>query len=90
VSGRTVRAALGGFLGGLVVGLVVWSEQVHRARHDLFRGNIVRRRAALGFLRAQWSAGTVRVLREYVSWERQPSLRRRGAAILRRMEEALE
>ena len=87
---RTVRAAVGGLLGGFVVGLVVWSQQVHRARHDLFRGSFLRRRAALGFLRGQRSAGTVRVLREYVSWERHPSLRRRGAAILRRMEEALE
>jgi hypothetical protein len=32
---------------------------------------------------------TARLLREYVSWERQPLLRRRGARILRRVESVL-
>ena len=73
-----------------MVGLVVWSMQVQRARHDLFSGSPFRRRAALGFLRGQRTAGTVRALREYLSWEQNPGLRRRGAAILRRMEDALE
>ena len=86
---RTLRAAGAGLLGGFMVGLVVWSMQVHRARHDLFSGSPWRRRAALGFLRGQRTAGTVRALREYLSWEQNPGLRRRGAAILRRMEEAL-
>ena len=87
---RILRATGVGLLGGFMVGLVVWSMQVRRARHDLFSGSPWRRRAALGFIRGERTAGTVRVLREYLSWEQHPGLRRRGAAILRRTEEALE
>ena len=86
---RRLRAAGAGLLGGFMVGLVVWSMQVRRARHDLFSGSPWRRRAALGFLRGRRTVGTVRALREYLAWEQDPGLRRRGAAILRRMEEAL-
>ena len=34
-------------------------------------------------------AETVRLLRDYLGWERQPVLRRRATAIVRRMEETL-
>ena len=46
--------------------------------------------AALGHLRGQRSARNVRLLRDYVQWERHPGLRRRGQIILRQMEESLE
>jgi hypothetical protein len=83
-------AALAGFAGGLVVGLIVWSEQTQRSRRDLFSAHPWRRMAALGYLRGQRSAHNVRLLRDYVAWERHPRLRRRGQLILRRMEQSLE
>ena len=79
-----------GFTGGLVVGLVVWSQQTHRSRFNLFSAHPWRRMAALGHLRGQRSARNVRLLRDYVEWERHPGLRRRGQIILRQMEESLE
>jgi hypothetical protein len=88
---RTVRrAAAAGFTGGLLVGLIVWSEQTHRSRRNLFSTNSLRRLAALGYLRGQQNARTVRLLRDYVTWERNPGLRRRGELILRRMEASLD
>ncbi|HEX6536404.1 MAG TPA: hypothetical protein VF041_17565 [Gemmatimonadaceae bacterium] len=86
---RTMAAAAG-FAGGLVLGLVVWSQQTHRSRRDLFSVQPWRRMAALGYLRGQRSSRNVRLLRDYVAWESHPGLRRRGQTILRRMEQALE
>ena len=45
--------------------------------------------AALGFLAGQNEVETVRLLRDYLAWERQPMLRRRAEAIVRRMEATL-
>jgi hypothetical protein len=49
----------------------------------------LRRLAALGFLAGQDGVDTVRLLRDYLAWERQPMLRRRAEAIVRRMEATL-
>lgn len=88
---RTVQSALAaGFASGLVVGLIVWSQQTHRSRHNLFSSHPMRRLAALGYLRGQRSARTVSLLRDYVRWEQTPRLRRRGELILRRMEHSLD
>ena len=88
--GRNSSAAfLAGFAGGLAAGLIVWSQQTHRYRRNLFSVHPWRRMAALGYLRGQRSAQNVRLLRDYVEWERKPDLRRRGAKILRRMERSL-
>jgi hypothetical protein len=87
-SARTVALAAG-FAGGLAVGLIVWSQQTHRYRRNLFSTQRWRRMAALGYLRGQRSARNVRLLRDYVEWERNPDLRRRGQTILRRMEKSL-
>jgi hypothetical protein len=46
--------------------------------------------AALGYLRSQDSVRNIRLLRDYVAWERHPGLRRRGKAVLRRMEQSLD
>ncbi len=37
-----------GFLGGVAIGVVVWSRQQHRHRRDLFSRHPLRRLAALG------------------------------------------
>lgn len=87
---RSSVAAAAGLAGGLLIGLIVWSQQTRRFRRDLFSRRPLRRLAALGYLRGQRSVETVRLLRDYVSWETQPRLRGRGQKILRRMEQALE
>jgi hypothetical protein len=74
-----------GFLGGLVIGAVVWSSQIKRSRRELFSKSPVRRLAALGYLSGRPGITTARILKEYVSWERYPALRRRGQRILRHM-----
>lgn len=88
--GRTGAVLVGAaFAGGVAAGLIVWSGQTRSARRHLFSSNQWRRLAALGHLRGQRSLGTVNLLRDYVAWEREPGLRRRGTRILRQMEEAL-
>ncbi|MHB1862639.1 MAG: hypothetical protein ACYCVL_06660 [Gemmatimonadaceae bacterium] len=85
---RTALAA--GFLGGLVVGLLAWSAQIQRSRRDLFSSSPVRRVAALGYLSGRPGIRTVQLLDEYVKWEPQPALQRRGRRMLRRMQASLE
>ena len=80
---RTVTA---GFLGGLILGLLVWSSQIRRCRRDLFSKNPVRRLAALGYISGRPGVDAARLLTEYVSWERRPILRRRAERLLRRMQ----
>lgn len=80
------RAVTAGFLGGLIIGLLVWSTQMQRCRRDLFSRSPVRRLAALGYLGGRPSVETARLLTEYVSWERRPTLRRRAERLLRRMQ----
>jgi hypothetical protein len=78
-----------GFVGGLALGMIVWSQQTERSRRDLFSIQPWRRLAALGYLRGQRSPQYVRLLRDYVAWERHARLRNRGERILRRMEKSL-
>lgn len=80
-----VQAVTAGFLGGLLLGAVVWSTQIKRSRRELFSRNPMRRLAALGYLSGQPGLETARILTEYVGWERDPVLRRRGARLLRRV-----
>lgn len=88
---RGDRAALAaGFLGGLVVGVLAWSAQIQRSRRDLFSSSPVRRVAALGYLSGRPGLKTVQLLAEYVKWEPQPMLQRRGRRMLRRMQASLE
>jgi hypothetical protein len=90
VSNRNGALYIGaGFAGGLLVGLIVWSQQTRRYRRDLFSRRKLRRLAALGYLRGQHTPDNVRLLRDYVNWETHAKLRRRGLRILRRMEASL-
>lgn len=77
------RLAALGFVGGIATGLAVWSTQLHRSRRELFSGSVVRRIAALGYLRGRPGAATARLLNEYVRWEQTPLLRRRAELLLR-------
>jgi len=83
------KAVTAGFLGGLIIGLLVWSTQIRRSRRDLFSRNPVRRLAALGYIGGHPSVDAARLLTEYVQWERRSALRRRGERLLRRMQAIL-
>jgi hypothetical protein len=70
---------------GLIAGVVVWSLQISRSRKHLFSRHPWRRLAALGYLGGRPGLDTVRLLTDYVRWEKHPSLRRRGELLLRQM-----
>ena len=80
------RYAALGFLGGAACGAVVWSRLQRQYRRDLFNGNPMRRVGALGYLRSRPTVDSVRLLREYIGWEKNPLLRYRGAKLLKRIE----
>jgi hypothetical protein len=74
---------------GLVTGLAAWGAQLARSRQSLFHHRPTRRMAAISYLRARPSVDSVRLLRDYVAWESNPVLRRRGRRALQRAERAL-
>jgi hypothetical protein len=76
----------GAALLGVSAGWLVAQRRLTYHRRDLFSPRPLRRLAALGFLAGQNEVETVRLLRDYLAWERQPMLRRRAEAIVRRME----
>jgi hypothetical protein len=90
VTNQRREAVAAGFIGGLILGAVVWSAQIHRSRRELFSRNPVKRLAALGSLSAHPGLDTARILTEYVGWERHPGLRRRGERLLRRVQSNLD
>lgn len=71
---------------GLAAGWLVGQRHLVRSRSDLFSAQPLRRLSALGYLEGQEEVETVRLLRDYLSWESQPMLRRRAQSLLRRME----
>jgi hypothetical protein len=79
----------GGVLVGVTAGWLLAQRRLSYHRRDLFSPRPLRRLAALGFLAGQNQVETIRLLRDYLAWERQPMLRRRAEAIVRRMEETL-
>jgi hypothetical protein len=58
-------------------------------RRDLFSNRPLRRFAALSYLRTRPSMGTVRLLKEYIAWERSPVLRERGTRLMHHVESSL-
>jgi hypothetical protein len=79
----------GGIAVGAATGWLLAQRRLTYHRRDLFSPRPLRRLAALGFLAGQDGVDTVRLLRDYLAWERQPMLRRRAEAIVRRMEATL-
>lgn len=79
----------GGLAAGAVGGWLLAQRRLTLHRRDLFSPRPLRRLAALGFLAGQTGVGTIRLLRDYLAWERQPVLRRRAQAILRALEATL-
>jgi len=74
---------------GLAAGVGLAQHSISRYRRALFSTRPLKRLSALGYLSSHPSAETVRLLRDYIAWERQPMLRRRAEAIARRMEAKL-
>jgi hypothetical protein len=87
--GPKTKAALVGFGIGSLLGLLLAQYSMGRYRQDLFSDRPLRRLSALGYLSGRPSVETVRLLHDYMQWERHPILRRRAGAILKRMEAAL-
>ena len=82
-------AFTGGAVIGAAAGWVFAQRRLTFHRQDLFNPSPLRRLAALGFLAGQGGVGNVRLLRDYLAWERQPMLRRRAEAILKNLESSL-
>jgi hypothetical protein len=83
------KALLFGLGVGATLGVMVAQRSIGRHRRDLFSGRPLRRLSALGYLSAHPSVEAVRLLRDYLAWEQNPMLRRRGDMIIRRMEAKL-
>jgi hypothetical protein len=69
------------------IGALVVRDQIERHQRDLFSPRPLKRLAALGYIAGL--AATVelaRTLRDFISWEERPMLRRRANVILDRME----
>lgn len=86
---RDRRLAALGFLGGIAMGALAWSHLQRQYRRDLFSRHPLRRFAALTYLRSRPSMGTLRLLREYIAWERNSLLRERGQRLMSHVESAL-
>jgi hypothetical protein len=72
-------------------GTLLVRDQLARHQRNLFSPHPLRRFAALGHISGRHaSVDLVRLLRDYVSWEPRPLLRKRAAQILTRMERRLE
>jgi hypothetical protein len=87
--GRRSTALLIGLVTGMAVGAFLAQHSMGRHRRDLFSARPLRRLSALGYLNGQPGVETVRLLRDYLTWERHPVLRRRAEGIVRRMEARL-
>lgn len=72
------------------LGMFLVRDQMSRHRRDLFSPHPLQRLAALGYLGGHpASVDTILLLRDFIAWESRPLLRRRAAALLSRMEDAL-
>ena len=80
------KALLAGIGVGAVVGTLVAQQSIGRHRQALFSGRPLRRLSALGYISRAPSVEAVRLLHDYLTWERHPMLRRRAERLVRRME----
>lgn len=87
--GAKTRAGVVTFALGALTGVWLAHQSMGRHQQDLFSHRPLRRLSALGFLSGHPSVDAVRVLRDYLAWERHPMLRRRAEGIVRRMEAKL-
>lgn len=74
---------------GVVAGWTVAGMRERRHRSGLFHPSPLRRLAALGWLEGKGTAATLPLLRDYLTWEAHPLLRRRATRLLGRLEATL-
>ena len=74
---------------GVTAGWLLAQGYLHHHKAALFSQSPRQRHAALGYLAGRTSPDTLRLLRDYVAWERDEGLKRRGLRVLRRLEAAL-
>lgn len=86
---RTLGLTAAGVLAVSALGVLLVRDQVHRHRRDLFNPRPLRRLAALTYIGKHPDVENTHLLRDFLSWEQEPMLRRRAAAILGRMERRL-
>ena len=86
----SLRYALMGFAGGMVLGALAWRRLQASAHDQLFAASVVQRAAALGWIARAPSVENARLLRDYIRWERRPTLRRRAERALDSLLLALE
>ena len=73
------------------VAAFVVRNQIDRHQRDLFSPRPIRRLAALGHMSGnEATVRSVQLLRDYVAWEPRNLLRKRGEAVLARMEAEVE
>ena len=94
MSGRAGRQAFwfgAGMAGGLLAGMMWWSREQHAHKQALYHRRPMRRLAALGWIgrEARPTVESVLMLRDYLSWERNPVLLRRARRLLARFENAI-
>lgn len=86
---RTLGLTLAGAAAVGALGVLLVRDQMNRHRRNLFSPQPYRRLAALGYIGHHPDVENAHLLRDFLSWEREPMLRRRAASILKRMEQAL-
>jgi hypothetical protein len=74
---------------GLAAGWLLSRRYLDRHKSALFSNSPRLRHAALGYLAGRPSPETLRLLRDYLAWERHPGLKRRGVRVARQLEAAL-
>lgn len=81
----SIPLVMAGFAGGVVIGAMVWRHRQASAHDQLFAASAMQRVAALGWLSRTPSVENARLLRDYIRWERRPTLRRRAERTLDRL-----
>ena len=87
---RTAGVTLLVVAAAAALGALLVRDQISRHRRELFSPHPLRRLAALGYLgSASASMDLVLLLRDFITWETRPMLKKRATAVLARMEDAL-
>ena len=74
---------------GLTTGWLLAQRYLDQHKRALFSTAPRLRHAALGYLAGRPSPDTLRLLRDYLTWEKNPGLKRRGVRVIRELEAAL-
>lgn len=74
---------------GAVAGYLWWTQEQSVNQRALYSDRPLRRLAALGWVSGQPGVDSILLLREYLTWEQNPVLRRRARRLLTRFENAL-